>query len=153
MEPAARAKPHPRWYQLLHRRQTDEESFQSGPTTLMWVPPYVFLPQGLPEAAMPPLVIFLSPFAAVGGRGGAAISPTLVFFSAVLAATGRRWGCRDGPPCVFAHLFRPCTVLQETMQPDFQCSSKKLKNILLFFSATVLGLYFALQSESSAGQN
>jgi hypothetical protein len=32
------------------------------------------------------------------------------------------------------------------MQPDFQCSSKKLKNILLFFSATVLGLYFALQS-------
>jgi len=36
-----------------------------------------------------------------------------------------------GLPCLFAHFFRPCTVLQATMQPGFQCSSvlqKKVKN-------------------------
>jgi hypothetical protein len=37
--------------------------------------------------------------------------------------------------CVFfAHLFWPCTVVQETMQPGFQCSKRfrfKIKNILL----------------------
>jgi hypothetical protein len=32
-----------------------------------------------------------------------------------------------GFACLFAHLFRPCTVLQETTQPGFQCSSSVLK--------------------------
>jgi len=46
-----------------------------------------------------------------------------------------------GFACLFAHLFFwPCTVLQETMQPSFQCSSvlqKNLKDVLLFFSSNV----------------
>ncbi len=90
---------------------------------------------------MPPLDIFLSTFAAVGGRGPQC--PRLVFFSQYLLQQEEDWGCRDGPPCDFEHLFQRCTVLQETMQLGFQCSSKKLKNILKYFlCAEVLGLPF-----------
>ncbi len=91
MEPAARAKPHPHWYQLLQRRRTDEESFQSGPTTLVWVPPYVFLPQALP-----------------GGRDA---SPC--YFSITICCSRRQRGGRNGPhPCV---LFRSACCNRKKM--------------------------------------
>ncbi len=66
----------------------------------------------LPPSLQPPFIIYNLIY--------------LTYFHHLTLVPIQPCGALNTPPrftCGYAHLFQPCTVLQETMQPGFQCSS------------------------------
>jgi hypothetical protein len=79
-------------------------------------------------------------------EGGRDALPSMFF--QMFAVPGAKHPLTSSVRLSFCTLFQPCTVLQQTMQPTFQCSSKQLEgHILLLFSGTVLGLHLAFEAE------
>lgn len=74
-------------------------------------------------AAMLPLLLFYQHLLQYEEEEGGQCPP-MYSFPQCLLQQEEDWGCRDGPHCVFAHLFQPCTVLQETMKRCnwYQCT-------------------------------
>ncbi len=80
-----------------------------------------------------PPCVFLAKFVARGGKGEALMF--LIFFLKVCcprhysALMSSAWHCFR---LSFCTPFWPCTSLQETMQPGFECFSKRLKKHIFF---------------------